>query len=272
MEPTILFRLIFAVLQSKGRISKSWFLLLLAAWLDRHDISFAGFDLDDSHRTFSSRYPESKNLTVVDELTGRDEILKIFRAALSGTTPVVLSDTRAQLSSLVLDTITRTQFFSLAQQKGLKLTVPVFVADDDDALRSLIEGMQTTGANVDYLAIKTPALYRSSRYEGSPLQKTLLSVGAQEITMPALMESTRRAMVRAEAACGKALSFPEAAEHLRDFSRADLEFFMAGAFREFDRVARLLLPTAEAQKIIASLPVDTQSKTSFSALSVNLEE
>ena len=41
MELIILLRLIFAALQSKGRLGKSWVMLLLAAWLDYRAIAWA---------------------------------------------------------------------------------------------------------------------------------------------------------------------------------------------------------------------------------------
>jgi len=268
----IITRLIFAILQSKGRLGKSWTLLLLASWLDRHGINWTGYDLDDAHRSFSKRYPDVKELTITDEITGRDEILKIFRTALSGAVPVSLSDTRAQLAPFILDTIERTQCYRLAAEKSVRLTALVFPADDDDSLRSLVEGMQRTGTQVDYLAVLNPALYSSRRYDGSPLQKTLLSAGAQEITIPPLMESTRRAIARAEAQCGNALSFPAALEYLKDFAKADLEFFLSSSFQQFDRVAKLLLPSAEALKISFSNPVAKEQGKPFTSVGINLND
>jgi hypothetical protein len=272
MDIIILLRLIFAALQSKGRLGKSWLILALAAWLDRHSITWAGYDLDDSHRTFSGRYAEVKPLTIADEITGRDDLLKVFRAALSGTVPVVLTDTRAQLSPLVVDSLIRSQFFPLAEKKGLRLTVLVFPADDDDSIRSLIDGMQQIGTAVDYLVVRNPALYSSRRYDGSPLQRTLLAAGAAEIILPSLLESTRRAIARAEAECGHPLSFPEAIGYLKDFARADLEFFLNASFAQFDAVAHLLLPSELATKIAPPASEKTQASRPFSSLSVNLTE
>jgi hypothetical protein len=272
MKPNILIRLLFAALQSKGRLGKSWFALVVSAWLDYRGISWAGHDLDDAHGTFSSRYPNVKKLKIADEITGLDELVKVFRAALSGAFPVYLCDTRAQLSPLIADCITRTKFFDLAASAGLRMTLLVFVADDDDSLRSLIEGMQQTGTSADYLAIRTPALYGSRRYDGSPLQRTLLDAGAQEITMPVLMESTRRAISRAEAACKRSLSFPEAVLNLTDFARADLEYFLAAAFLELDRVSSLLLPTKEAASITQPTTNLPKKSDAFGLVSINLHD
>ena len=211
-------------------------------------------------------------MTITAEIIGRDEILKIFRAALSGAAPVILADTRAQLAPFILDTIERTQCQRLAAEKSVRLTALVFPADDDDSLRSLVEGMQRIGTQVDYLVVRNPALYASRRYDGSPLQKTLLTAGAEEISIPPLMESTRRAITRAETQCGKALSFPEALEHLKDFAKADLEFFLSNSFGEFDRVAHLLLPTKEAMKIPQSTPAAKERKNAFAAVGINLND
>jgi hypothetical protein len=272
METLILIRILFAALQSKGRLGKSWIILLLAAWLDRHGVAWAGFDLDDSHRSLARRYPDVKELTVTDEITGHDELLKIYRTALSGAVPVVLADTRAQLSPLVIDSLHRSQFFKLAEGKGARMTVLVFPADDDDSLRSLVEGVQQTGRQVDYLVIRNPALYQSRRNDGSPLQRTFLATGAEEIVMPALLESTRRAISRAETECGHALSFPEAIDRLKDFAKADLEFFLSGAFQEFDRVAHLLLPTVQASTIARPAPKKGKDRLPFAAVGINLGE
>jgi hypothetical protein len=272
MDIIILIRLIFAAIQSKGRLGKSWFDLLVAAWLDYRGVTWIGYDLDDAHETFASRYPTVKKLKIADEVGGRDELVKVFRAALTGSAPVYLCDTRAQLSPLVRDCIARTQFFQLAASKGLRMTIPVFVADDDDALTSLVAGMQETGTNADYLVIRNPSLFMSRRFDGSPLQKTLLSAGAQEITIPALMESTRRALSRAEAACGRFLSFPEAELHLKDFARADLQYFLAASFLELDRVSSLLLPTKEAATITQTQTTPPKSSNVFDSVSINLHD
>jgi hypothetical protein len=266
----IIIRLLIAVLQSKGRLGKTALILALTAWLDRHLIKWQGFDLDDAHRSFASRYPGVKTLTIADEITGRDELLKVFRAALAGHAPVFPVDTRAQLAPFLLDSLERTQFFRLAEEKGVRMTALVFAADDDDSIRSLIEGVQRTGTAVDYLVVRNPALYTSRRYDGSPLQRTLLSVGAEEINLPALMESTRRAIARAEVEAGKALSFPEALSYLKDFARGDLEFFLASSFAQLDRVAHLLLPGSELAKIKPAVLAVPETKKAFGALTVNL--
>jgi hypothetical protein len=268
--PEILTRLIIAALQSKGRLGKSWLILLLVAWLDRHVINWLGFDLDDAHRSFSTRYPDVKALTVADEISGRDELLKVFRAALAGKAPVIPADTRAQLAPFLLDTIERTKFLHLAGEKSVRMTALVFAADDDDSLHALIEGLQRTGTAIDYLVVRNPALFGSRRYDGSPLQKTLLAAGAAEITLPVLMESTRRAIARAEAESGKLLSFPDALEHLKDFSKGDLEYFLAASFAQFDNVAHLLLPTELATTIKPQQNLASVAKHSMGALSINL--
>ena len=268
--PEVVTRLIVALLQSKGRLGKSYLILLIAAWLDRHFINWLGYDLDDAHRSFAGRYPDVKALTIADEIGGRDELLKVFRAALAGPAPVLPVDTRAQLAPFFLESIERTQFFRVAEEKGVRMTALVLAADDDDSIRSLIEGVQRTGTAVDYLVVRNPALYTSRRYDRSPLQKTLLSAGAEEINLPALMESTRRAIARAEVEAGKALGFPEALSYLKDFARGDLEFFLASSFAQFDRVAHLLVPENELAKIKPPVVAVPETKKALGALTVNL--
>lgn len=265
-------RIVFATHQTKGREGRSTFLLGMASWLDYLNIFWLGYDLDDSHRTFSARYPNVKNLIISDEITAPDELLKVFRSALNGTAPVILADTRAQLSSLTLDTIIRMQFFELAIEKGVRLTVPVCVADDDDSMKSLVAGMQKTGINVDYLIVRNPGVYASKRFDGSPLERTLLDTGAAQITVPPICESTRRAIARVEKECGHALSFPQAIEQLKDFAKADLEYFLSSLFLEFDRAAHLILPANEAAKIVKPMDETNQINRPFGSVAVNLGE
>lgn len=271
MRNNISVKLLGAFLQSKGRLGKSWLTLLLAAWLMRWEIPWTGFDADDQHRTFHPRYPQLvKPLTIADEISGADEMMRVWRTTLAGQTPVVLFDTRAQLSGFLLQCLDRSRFIELSEPKGVAITALIFPADDDDSIQTLIRGLQHVGENVDFLIVKNPALYGTRRYEGSPLQQTLLDAGAAEITLPALCESTKRAIVKVEKERGHPLDFPSALEHLQDFSRADLEFFLSVSFAEFDRVAHLLLPTELLSKITPSSPNNDKAQP-FNNLNVNLE-
>jgi len=105
--------------------------------------------LDDVHRSFGGRYSDVKNLTITEDIAGRDELLRVFKSALNHSAPVILCDTRAQVSPFLLETIERTQFFTLASEKSVRVTSLVFPADDDDAMQSLVAGIQQVGTAVD---------------------------------------------------------------------------------------------------------------------------
>jgi hypothetical protein len=147
------------------------------------------------------------------------------------------------------------------------------VPDDADSLRALMDGILITREFTDYLVVRNPALGQSTRYDGSPLEKALLSLGAAQVTLPDLSEMTLRAIARAEAKAGRKLSFPEAVERLEDFDRAELEYFLTQLFLQFDRVAHLLLPTAAATALAKTAPApaaSTASPAPFGVLSINL--
>jgi len=71
---------------------------------------------------------------------------------------------------------------------------------------------------------------------------------------------------------GIQLKFYAALEHLKDFAKADLEFFLSNSFQEFDRVASLLLPTSEAEKINKPNESVPEPASAFGSVGINLED
>jgi len=266
-------RLIAPFGQAKGRIRKTTSILTLTAFFDECGETWTGRDLDAVNRSFSLRYPGVvKLLPVVGQHGITNQVVKILKASTSGAHSTVVADTGSGMAPMILETLERLQFFRIAKEAGARLTVLVYAIDDRDAIRELTDAMQVIGNEADYLVVRSPGFYPCSWYDGSPLQKTLLSNGAKEITLPTLMPSTIEAILRAEMACGQALTFPNALNHLKGFEWADLDFYLKNSAAEFHRVAEIILPTARAAKLKALAAETPVAKKSLGSLDYNLGE
>jgi hypothetical protein len=240
--------------QSKGSLGKSFFLEPLTNWYAAHQIEWAGADLDDRHRTFSSRHPnEVKSYTLGNEIEAKDTFLRILRGVLREKPPVFLIDTRAQADALVIGALRELNFLELAKAEKTRLTFLLFPIDDNEAMNNLRAVVEFGRDGVDYLIINNPAKHRSRLFTGSMMHRYLLEFGAGEITLPAVTPTTLQIVEKIERQQGRSIGFAEAAANkelgLDPLVSGELSYFLSTVGADLNRVASILAAQKIAEKV-----------------------
>jgi hypothetical protein len=246
----VLWRVLMPI-QAKGDVGKSTELMAAASWLDKKGVVWRGFDLDDHNQTFSRVFPEKVSLvTLGREL--EDDIIGVFKQ--TGKAPITLIDPRAHQSQDLLRTMEMIRFTEMAAEKQGRITALLFVQDNLEIMQDIDATTERLGGSVDYLIVNNAfKAHRTKMFDGSQLQADLRAMGAVEITMPVLLSSARNQIAKAEVQAGRGVSLAEASENKElavDYTaRLVIEDWLGAVYRQHDRVARVLLPTAELSRI-----------------------
>ena len=249
---TIKHRLILPM-QAKGNMGKSIEVVARASWLNQRSIHWQGFDLDGDNRTLSRLFPEQTKLIPLNgQAEDLDELIAILRQA--AATPVTLVDPRAHLDALLTKAIRATHFFDIANAQGIGITIMVFPLDDLDVMTNLDAVCQFCGSQVDYIIVRNPARAPKTRmFDGSELEKELLSLHAGSVTLPVLSEFVKLRLAKLEAEQQRGIPFNEAIGNdelgLDIMARGVLQDWLGTVFAQYDLIAAKLLPTLEAANI-----------------------
>jgi hypothetical protein len=238
-------------LQAKGDVGKSTELMTIGSWLDKKGVEWRGFDLDDQNQTFSRVFPEKVSLVTVGR-EAEDDIIAVLKQV--GKAGVTLIDPRAHQSQDLLQTMEMIQFVPTAAEAKGRLTVLVFVQDTLEIMQDIDTTTERLGKSVDYLIVRnTFKAHRTKMFDGSQLEADLRAMGAAEIHLPVLLSSARNQIAKAEVKAGRGVGLAEAVENkeLRvDYTaRLIIDDWLRSVYRQHDQVARLLVPTAELQRI-----------------------
>jgi len=233
--------------QSKGSLGKSFEAEFRAAWLDYHQITWTGSDLDDRHHSFADRHPDqvlSYKLGSEDE--SKSTLLGMFRKVLHSDAPVHIVDCRAQADGLIVQALESLQLLESLAQQGVRFTFFLFPSEDTESMSNLLDLFFFAGDRVDYVIVHNPAQVRTNLFKKSKIEAELKNFGAREITMPVVTTVTLLAIKRAERTAGRKLSFAEVATpgnpHLDLELTGEMQWAMQKMFRQYDAVADLLVP------------------------------
>ena len=240
-------------MQAKGNMGKSIEATARACWLNQRGIAWQGFDLDGDNRTLSRLFPSQVTLT---PLNGQAEDLDEFISILRKTTakPVTLVDPRAHLDVQIMKALQATHFFDIASTQNIGITLMLFPFDDLDVMTNLDAVCQFCGKQVEYVIVRNPARAPKNRmFDGSELEKELLSLGAASITVPVLSEFVKLRLAKLEADQQRGIPFNEAigndALGLDIMARGVLLDRLGTMFQQYDQIAAKLLPAVEAATI-----------------------
>ena len=241
---------------SKGGLGKSFEAECRAAWMLARGINWTGSDLDERHKTFSSRHPNRVQLYPSDSPeSSKESFLRIFRAFMHGQSPVHIMDCRAQGDRLFIDAIEEFDIFTLARSNGISLTLFLFPTDEHESLVNMRELVKITARNVQYVVVENKARNDSRLYSNSVFANKLAELGAKTIRIPAITSSTMLAMDRVEANLKRGISFGEFAaletKLLDPIMASELGMALSRMYSQYDAIADLLLPPEIAKKVKA---------------------
>lgn len=250
MSTVIAHRLVIPV-QRRGNLGKSTVMELLAQFYEQHAVAWRGFDLDPDHRSLVRRFPAETTLVELgDEPEG--DLLKVFREC--HVSPVTLIDPRAHLSDTLLRTWEIIQFPTFFASQHGRVSVLLFLADDLETMSDVDATVAHLGDTVDYIVIKNRARApRTRMFDGSELAAELQRLGSVELEIPVLLSLARNRLAALDAEHGRGITALEAVsrrEVLPDpLIRMVLEDWLKAVFRQCERLAPVLLPSALAAQI-----------------------
>jgi len=240
-------------MQAKGNVGKSLEAAARACWLNQRGIRWQGFDLDGDNRTLSRLFPSQTQLVPLSgQADDLDELIAILRKATAA--PVTLVDPRAHLDGQLMKALSATHFFDIASAQNIGITIMVFPLDDLDVMTNLDAACQFCGSQVDYVIVRNPARAPKTRmFDGSELEKELLSLHAGNVTLPVLSEFVKLRLAKLEADHQRGVPFNEAIGSdelgLDIMARGVLQDWLGTLFAQYDRLASKLLPAVEAANI-----------------------
>ncbi len=246
------YRLILPM-QAKGNVGKSIESAARACWLNQRGITWQGFDLDGDNKTLSRLFPiQTKLVPLNGQADDLDELISILRKATAA--PVTLVDPRAHLDGQLMKALHATHFFEIAAAQNIAITAMVFPLDDLDVMTNLDSVCQFCGNQVDYVIVRNSARAPKTRmFDGSELEKELLSHGGASLTVPVLSEFVKLRLAKLEADHQRGIPFNEAIGSdqlgLDIMARGVLQDWLGRIFSQYDQIAAKLLPDAEAASI-----------------------
>jgi hypothetical protein len=245
-------RLILPI-QAKGNVGKTIEAAARACWLNERGIDWQGFDLDGDNKTLSRLFPaQTKLVPLSGQADDIDELIAILRKATAA--PVTLVDPRAHLDTPVMKALRATHFFDIAKAQSIAITVMVFPLDDLDVMMNIDAVCRFCGSDVDYVIVRNPARAPKTRmFDGSELEKELLSLHAGSVTLPVLSEFVKLRLAKLETDQQRGVPFNEAVGNdalgLDIMARGVLQDWLCQLFVQYDQIAAKLLPAADAASI-----------------------
>jgi hypothetical protein len=237
-------------LQARGGAGKSIEVAARACWLNQRDIAWQGFDLDGDNRMLSRLYPEHAELVpVIGQEKDQDPLASILRRTAGA--PVTVIDSRAHLDEQWLKTLHYTNFFKLATEQNIGITILVFPRDDPFAMSCVDSICLSCRDQVDYVIVRNPFCAPETKtFDGSEMEKELLSYGAATLTIPLLSETAKTELNLREDELRRGIPFEEAIGSdklgLDILVRGQLQHWLAKLFSQYDQIAAKLLPATEA--------------------------
>lgn len=230
----------------KGGVGKSTEAILRGDWMNSMGVLWRGWDLDEEQKTFSRHHPQSVTALRPEEAR-QAQIASIFVSASSRAVTVI--DPKAHLHEHILDALTllaKDEAKNAFKAAGVRVTVLLFPAEDEQRLEDMQDTAERLGDLVDYVLVDNVEMRRESlRLWGDSEMRAWLikDLGAKEIRIPSLWEHLRLCIAIASDKEGKPLTYLEAAKtpKIDLFHRLFIERWISDVFSEYRRVADLLL-------------------------------
>ena len=174
-----------------------------------------------------------------------DEFLQLILAL--PDTPIALADFPAQATDFLLKAMESLRVVDALDERGTRMTVLMFAADDPTAMASMAKTYRALGNRVDYLLVKNPARFRSRIFDESPLAELFRKNNVPILELPAITATTLQQIGAASAARKKHLTFSEAlkVETLHQMCRFEIEHFLNRIFVQCEEAAGILLPDVD---------------------------
>jgi hypothetical protein len=209
-------------------------------------IPFRAVDSDAVHQSLRRRYKEHTGQ--FDATLNQDAFGQLL-AALPDS-PVVLWDFRANFTPDFIKYSKHYQLKSVIEARGFRVTLPIFMSDDEDARRSAGDLAEYFGESADYLMVDNPRVFSSGEFRRTGLYKWLLQKQTPIITMPEMHTVTKNYWEELEDRQGQHLSITKVIEtkDCLDVAYYELSGIKDLMFRQFEDSAKYLMPDVRSIK------------------------
>jgi hypothetical protein len=222
--------------QDKGGIGKSFIATLLYDYLSEQGAKLKPFDLDHANSTFQ-RFVQEAEFLDTDVDTDKLAILDAMVNALESH-QTVLVDNRAAGGTKILQYIRDSRLTEVQEVLNFDLVFVIIGVDDKDAISQAADVLEEHGKNVRWLVARN---YRDSArlpmFDETQTRKKLAGLGAIEIDVPCLSETTRNKLQLANLTVGKGRK----SEKLPILDRSRCEQFHARMSEEFKKAKGVLV-------------------------------
>jgi hypothetical protein len=223
-----------------------------ACWRIQRGFKFQGVDWDGKNQSFSRTFPDHVKLQPVMGHSDHDVIFSSLKMAAQSEVPC-LFDIQAHIGAEIIQVIEKTHFLDYADERGFRLVVGLIPGDDMEIMENVARVVGKFGNRVGYQIIHNKYKFpRLKMFRGSPLEATLLNeYDAQTLVIPVLYDSVRLRWMEAEARHNRGISIAEFAMNadlgVDSMTRAVAEEWLRDMYRQYDRMAPLLLTAAELE-------------------------
>jgi hypothetical protein len=201
--------------QDKGGIGKSFIAALIHDYLTEAAVRTKAFDLDHANSTFNRLAPSAEfiDTDVAPEQLGElDRLIHAF-----GEADTVLVDNPATGGSKLLEYLALTRLDELQAELGVRVVFILIATDDKDANSQIADLLDSHADRVKWIVARNARGGSLTQFDQSLAHKRLVELGACQIEIPSLYETTRARLQQHNLTVGRGRTAAEL--HLLDRSR-----------------------------------------------------
>ncbi len=218
---------------SKGGVGKSFLSVSLCEWLRSQRVPFVAFDPDWCNSSLTRFFPDAEFIDI-SEAVHLDNVIRAFER-----TDLVLTDGVGSMQSKFIDWLEETRVFDLREQLSLDITMLVIVEEDKETVYQAGQAVQRVGDRANWLVVRNLKTSPVTEiYDNSNARKTLLELGAREITLERLPWNLNSMIQKSS----KSISTLLEDESIFFLERQRMLTYQQRMFEEFASVREFLLP------------------------------
>lgn len=218
---------------SKGGVGKSYITINLCEWLKSIEVPFVAFDPDWCNSSLTRFFGEAEFIDI-SEAVHLDNVIRAFER-----TDLVLTDGVGSLQTKFIDWLEETRVFDLRKELSLDITMLVIIEEDKETVFQAGQAVERVGDRANWLVVRNLKTSPVTEiYDHSNARKSLLELGAKEITVERLPWNLNSMIQKSSKSIGGLLTD----ESIFFLERQRMRSYQQRLFEEFNSARDFLLP------------------------------